>query len=86
MSDTLFPCDPEKNTECNKRGCFINGGPCSKTRKLAFAKQPLTTVTMVFEASEEDAAMFTEKDVNEHGKQEANPCHGKKNKSRSKRG
>lgn len=85
MSDTLYPCDPEKNTECSKRGCFINGGPCSKTRKLAFAKLPLTTVTLVFDASEEDVAMFTEKDVNEHGKQEASPRHSKKNKSRSKR-
>lgn len=27
----LYPCDPPKNRECNKRGCFINGGPCRST-------------------------------------------------------
>jgi Zn finger protein HypA/HybF involved in hydrogenase expression len=27
----VYPCDPSKNRECNKRGCFINGGPCRST-------------------------------------------------------
>lgn len=27
----LYPCDPSKNKECNKHGCFINGGPCRST-------------------------------------------------------
>lgn len=31
MAEKLYPCDPSKNKECNKRGCFINGGPCRST-------------------------------------------------------
>lgn len=27
----IYPCDPEKNAECEKTGCFIYGGPCEKT-------------------------------------------------------
>ena len=30
-SDILYPCDPDKNTECKKTSCFINGGPCNST-------------------------------------------------------
>lgn len=26
-----FLCDPKKNTECKKRRCHINGGPCYYT-------------------------------------------------------
>lgn len=35
---TLFPCDPRKNRECRKTGCYINGGPCHQTTKLKYAK------------------------------------------------
>ena len=27
----LYRCDPDKNVECEKTHCFINGGPCEKT-------------------------------------------------------
>lgn len=27
----VYECDPEKNTECTKESCFINGGPCHMT-------------------------------------------------------
>lgn len=42
----LFLCDPEKNTECSKTNCHINGGDCSHTRKGIYAKDP-SKVTMV---------------------------------------
>ena len=29
----IYPCDPEKNAECKKRSCYINGGPCKKTTR-----------------------------------------------------
>lgn len=35
--DALYPCDPSKNTECRKTGCFKNGGPCSSTRHAEYA-------------------------------------------------
>jgi hypothetical protein len=27
----FYECDPKKNTECRKTGCYINGGECSHT-------------------------------------------------------
>lgn len=35
--DALYPCDPSKNTECRKTGCFKNGGPCNSTRHAEYA-------------------------------------------------
>ena len=32
----LFECDPEKNTECSKKDCYINGGRCRFTSKETF--------------------------------------------------
>ena len=32
LSD-LYQCDPDKNTECTKTGCHINGGECWLTAK-----------------------------------------------------
>ena len=28
-----YRCNPEKNQECTKESCFINGGPCKRTFK-----------------------------------------------------
>lgn len=42
----LFECDPEKNTECSKTNCHINGGECRHTRKGIYAVDP-SKVTMV---------------------------------------
>lgn len=36
---TLYECDPEKNTECTKEGCFINCGPCHMTTHEEFKKE-----------------------------------------------
>ena len=34
-----YECDPEKNTECTKEGCYINGGECSRTTKKEYARE-----------------------------------------------
>lgn len=34
--DDLYLCDPDKNTECTKEGCYINGGPCCLTKYERF--------------------------------------------------
>lgn len=36
--EMLYECDPDINTECNKRGCHLNGGPCFKTKKYKYRK------------------------------------------------
>ena len=33
-----YPCDPEKNTECSKTGCYINGGECRHTLNREYAR------------------------------------------------
>ena len=37
MNDIWYPCDPNKNVACNKKACFINGGPCQETRHFEYA-------------------------------------------------
>lgn len=34
----LFECDPVKNTECTKEGCYLFGGDCSWTTKPECSK------------------------------------------------
>lgn len=34
----LFTCDPEKNPNCSKTGCYLNGGRCSSTTNPEHAK------------------------------------------------
>lgn len=36
-----YPCDPERNTECSKRSCYLHGGPCSKTTNPVYRKRTL---------------------------------------------
>lgn len=36
---TFYVCDPEKNTECNKSICHINGGPCHHTKNPECKKE-----------------------------------------------
>ena len=33
----LYFCDPSKNTECKKGGCYLNGGPCRYTTHAEYA-------------------------------------------------
>lgn len=39
QTETIFECDPYKNADCSKTGCFINGGECHQTRHLKYARQ-----------------------------------------------
>ena len=34
-----YPCDPEKNTDCKKTGCYERGGPCKLTLNPEYAKE-----------------------------------------------
>lgn len=38
-ADELYDCDPEKNAECRKTGCYINGGECRHTTHAEYAKE-----------------------------------------------
>lgn len=35
---TFYKCDPEKNTECKKTDCYINGGMCDGTTHAEYAR------------------------------------------------
>lgn len=37
--DDLYLCDPEKNKECSKSYCYINGGECEHTTKKEYAME-----------------------------------------------
>lgn len=49
-----YECDPSKNTTCNKRSCYLHGGPCEHTTNIAFARKPIANVKLVLPMSEED--------------------------------
>lgn len=34
-----YQCDPEKNTDCKKTGCYERGGPCKLTLNPEYAKE-----------------------------------------------
>ena len=36
FAEDLYLCDPDKNTECTKEGCYIHGGECYLTRDERF--------------------------------------------------
>ena len=38
-SPDLYPCDPEKNTECPKTHCHINGGDCRLTTHRKYRRK-----------------------------------------------
>lgn len=35
----IFWCDPKKNVNCRKDGCYIHGGPCRFTTNPKCAKE-----------------------------------------------
>lgn len=41
------PCDPRKNTRCNKAMCFMNGGPCQETTREEYATDPATQAALM---------------------------------------
>lgn len=36
---TLYSCDPSKNTECKKNGCYITGGECHLTSHKEYSEE-----------------------------------------------
>lgn len=34
-----YPCNPEKNTDCKKTGCYKRGSPCKLTLNPEYAKE-----------------------------------------------
>ena len=34
-----YPCDPKKNKDCKKTGCYERGGPCKLTLNPEYAKE-----------------------------------------------
>lgn len=38
--DYLYICDIEKNRECSKEECVVNGGCCMRTTDEHYAKNP----------------------------------------------
>lgn len=38
----LYLCDPIKNSECSKTGCFMNGGECKHTTKKEYQYKSIT--------------------------------------------
>lgn len=37
MTVEFYKCNPEKNTECEKTNCYINGGDCECTTHKEYA-------------------------------------------------
>jgi hypothetical protein len=57
-----YTCDPDKNTNCSKKACHINGGQCASTFHVEFAKEPITKVNLLLPMDEMPG------DDNEQGK------------------
>ena len=49
----VYECDPEKNVECKKETCFVNGGACEMTHQLEYAKAFSKTYTIIPRAMHE---------------------------------
>ena len=49
MMIILYKCDPDKNTECKKRGCYQKGGKCSRTKNPDMAVRDKKTGKPVIE-------------------------------------
>lgn len=50
-----YVCDPEKNVNCKKTNCHLNGGPCKHTANINYAKQPVEKVRLVVPMERTDA-------------------------------
>lgn len=49
-----YPCDPDKNVECPKTNCYINGGICTETTNPAYKKISVDIPTNLFELLKKD--------------------------------
>lgn len=53
-----YVCDPSKNVVCKKTNCHLNGGPCTHTCNIEYAKVPVTKVRLVMPMEKTDAVQF----------------------------
>lgn len=37
--EKIYKCDPNKNVNCEKRSCYINGGECYMTTDKKYEKR-----------------------------------------------
>ena len=49
----FYECNPEKNVQCGKEHCHINGGPCTQTKNVMYAVDA-TKATMIIPMSQEE--------------------------------
>ena len=53
----LYICDTDRNTECPKTACHLNGGPCKHTKNQKYMRlgtMPLKCKTIVYEEDKKD--------------------------------
>lgn len=67
----LFTCDPEKNPNCSKTGCYLYGGRCSSTTNPEHAKRDENGyfVDMVNYVRDYDNAIIRAKPIEGFGKE-----------------
>ena len=62
----IYECDPQKNTECDKSDCLINGGVCFMTNKAEYSKEGATAINSrdikTYEEIEKSALMVKSTD------------------------
>lgn len=39
LKTRVYYCDAQKNTQCKKTGCYINGGPCMLTTDSRYRRK-----------------------------------------------
>lgn len=54
----VYVCDTELNTPCPKTQCHLNGGKCTNTKDIMYAKKPVEKVTLILEMSEKEAKEY----------------------------
>lgn len=60
MMTQFFTCDPDKNVNCKKTACYINGGPCMQTTNIAYAKNANVKLVIPMSQEEYDELMEAE--------------------------
>ena len=54
MPKIMYKCNPFKNKECPKTSCYLNGGPCTMTKKIEYAEDPENKVFLIMEMGQEE--------------------------------
>lgn len=54
MNENIYFCNPVKNYDCKKTGCFLKNGPCHATTNIKFAVLNLERKPILFETNKEE--------------------------------